>query len=68
MGYLEDEREEEFLEEEEEEFDGEDEIRELEVDDNGRIRRGPVMNPDPDYFEDEEGEDEPSHGYPDDED
>ena len=67
MGYLEDERE-EFLEEEE--VDGEDEIRELEVDDNGRIRRGPVVNPDPDYFEDE-GEEQIEHdsfGNTDDED
>jgi hypothetical protein len=58
MGYLEeDEREEEL--EEEEFLEEEDEIRELEVDDNGRIRRGPVVNPDPDYFEDEEESDNP---------
>ena len=64
MGYLgqEDEREEEFLEDE-------DEIQELTVDDNGRIRRGPVVNPDPDYFEDgEEAEAEhDSHGNTEDE-
>lgn len=54
MGYLDDEIE-EYLEEEEEDFEGEEEIRELEVDDNGRIRRGPVVNPDESYFEEQDG-------------
>ncbi len=53
MGYLDEDNE-----LEESEFEEEDEIRELEVDNNGRIRRGPVVNPDPDYFEDEEGAEE----------
>lgn len=73
MGYRDEELEEQFLEEEED-FDGEEEIRELEVDDNGRIRRGPVVNPDEDYFE--EGDEEvernsfgnPAYGGPQDED
>lgn len=68
MGYLDDERE-EYLEEEEEDFDeGEEEIRELEVDDNGRIRRGPVVNPDEAYFEeqDEELGEEEDLAYPED--
>jgi hypothetical protein len=56
MGYLEederDEREDDILEDEEE-------LRELEIDENGRIRRGPVVRPD--ELEDEfdgESEDE----------
>lgn len=54
MGYHDEDYEEEsnYLEEEEE-------IQELEIDEGtGRLKRGPVANPEPDFYEQEEMDDE----------